>query len=215
MRVVLAHVAPLLEGHAANERLHSAIIAPEQVDQIAASLREFGWTIPVLVDEGGELIAGHGRLRAARLLGLDDAPVLVAKGWSEAQKRAYRIADNKLALNSGWDTVLLSGELAALAGEGLAADLLGFSDADMARLVDDTDRLTLEHAAAAAAAVNPTDWRHAAAQPDTGPHIDASAPRQTDYGRSFADKNLRRMVQFAAAFPDESIVVPVSTLPGI
>lgn len=152
-------------------------------------MREFGWTIPVLVDEGGELIAGHGRLRAARLLGLDDAPVLVAKGWSEAQKRAYRIADNKLALNSGWDTVLLSGELAALAGEGLAADLLGFSDADMARLVDDTDRLTLEHAAAAAAAVDPTDWRHAAAQPDTGPHIDASAPRQTDYGRSFADKN--------------------------
>jgi hypothetical protein len=148
---------------ARNPRAHS----PEQVDAIAASMREFGWTIPLLVDESGELIAGHGRLRAARELGAEDAPVLVAKGWTEAQKRAYRIADNKLALNASWDASILSDELATLASEGFAVDLVGFSDDDLARLVDDTDRLALDHAAASAIAADPTDWRHAAGSPAT------------------------------------------------
>src|SRR5438309_7442512 len=78
--------------YARNARTHS----PAQVAQIAASVREWGWTVPVLVDEAGMLIAGHGRVMAARKLGLTEIPVMVARGWSEAQKRAYVLADNKL-----------------------------------------------------------------------------------------------------------------------
>ena len=88
-----------LTPYARNARTHSA----EQVDQIAASIREGGWTVPVLVDEAGGIIAGHARLLAARKLGWVDVPVMVASGWSEAQKRAYVLADNELALNAGWD----------------------------------------------------------------------------------------------------------------
>ncbi|MGE3743584.1 MAG: ParB/Srx family N-terminal domain-containing protein, partial [Geminicoccaceae bacterium] len=93
-----------------NARTHS----PGQVAQIAASIREFGWTIPVLVDEHGTIIAGHGRILAAQLLGIAEVPVMVATGWSEAQRRAYVIADNKLALNAGWDAELLPVELGDL-----------------------------------------------------------------------------------------------------
>ncbi|WP_233854240.1 ParB/Srx family N-terminal domain-containing protein [Paraburkholderia sp. HD33-4] len=115
-----------------NPRTHS----PAQVEQIAASMREFGWTIPVLVDEHGELIAGHGRLAAARLLGLAEAPVLVAKGWTEVQKRAYRIADNRLALNAGWDDELLSAELTGLRDADFNLDLLGFSAPEMSVIIE-------------------------------------------------------------------------------
>jgi ParB-like chromosome segregation protein Spo0J len=87
-----------LVPYARNARTHS----DEQVAQIAASIREWGWTVPVLIDEDGGLIAGHGRVLAARNLGLAEIPVMVATGWSEAQKRAYVLADNKLVLNAGW-----------------------------------------------------------------------------------------------------------------
>ncbi|MBB5408584.1 hypothetical protein HDG34_002521 [Paraburkholderia sp. HC6.4b] len=140
---------------------------PEQVESLAGSLREFGWTIPVLVDEAGEVIAGHGRLLAARQIGLADAPVIVARGWSGAQKRAYRIADNKLALNASWDTELLAQELQALTAEGFEPDLLGFSDADLARLTDDTDRLRLDHAAQIAEVADPTEFGFASANANT------------------------------------------------
>ena len=93
-----------------NARTHS----DEQIGQVAASIREWGWTIPILVDESGGVIAGHARLLAAKKLGLPDVPVMVASGWSDAQKRAYVLADNKLALNAGWDEDLLMGELADL-----------------------------------------------------------------------------------------------------
>ena len=103
-----------LVPYARNARTHS----DAQVAQIAGSIREWGWTKPVLVDENG-IIAGHGRVLAARKLGLTEVPVMVARGWSEAQKRAYVIADNKLALNAGWDEELLRLELADLQGHGL------------------------------------------------------------------------------------------------
>ncbi|MBB5411678.1 ParB-like chromosome segregation protein Spo0J [Paraburkholderia sp. HC6.4b] len=148
---------------------------PEQVESLAGSLREFGWTIPVLVDEVGEIIAGHGRLLAARQIGLDDAPVIVARGWSEAQKRAYRIADNKLALNASWDTELLAQELQALTVEGFEPDLLGFSDADLARLTDDTDRLRLDHAAQIAEVADPTEFGFASANANTHDRAPVSA----------------------------------------
>lgn len=85
--------------YARNARTHS----DEQVAQIAASIREWGWTTPVLVDEQGGIIAGHGRTLAAHKLEMTEVPVMVAKGWSDAKKRAYIIADNKLAQNADWD----------------------------------------------------------------------------------------------------------------
>ncbi len=96
-----------LVPYARNPRTH----ATGQIAQIASSITEFGWTNPILVDAQGGVIAGHGRLLAARQLGLSEVPVLVLDHLSEVQKRAYIIADNKLALNAGWDEELLALEL--------------------------------------------------------------------------------------------------------
>ena len=117
--------------YARNSRTHS----DEQVAQIAASIKEWGWTIPILVDESGQIIAGHGRIQAARLLGLDDVPVMVAKGWTDAQKRAYVLADNKLALNAGWDEQLLSLEMKDLKELGADLSLIGFDEEELADLM--------------------------------------------------------------------------------
>jgi ParB-like chromosome segregation protein Spo0J len=93
-----------------NPRTHS----DAQVDQIAASMVEFGWTNPILVDENAGILAGHGRLLAARKLGLAEVPVIRFEHLSEAQKRAYVMADNQLALQAGWDDTLLAEEFAWL-----------------------------------------------------------------------------------------------------
>lgn len=116
-----------LKHYSANARTHS----PEQVAQIAASIREFGFTIPLLVDEAGELIAGHGRARAAEEIGLELVPVMVARGWTQKQIKAYRLADNQLALNAGWDVKLLAAELETLPD---MAALIGFSESELRRL---------------------------------------------------------------------------------
>jgi site-specific DNA-methyltransferase (adenine-specific) len=131
-----------LVPYAKNSRTHS----DAQVAQIAASIREWGWTTPILVDEAGSIIAGHGRLQAARRLQMTEVPVVVASGWSEAQKRAYVIADNKLALNAGWDNELLALELAELDGLGFDVELTGFSDEEIKALmpVEITEGLTDE-----------------------------------------------------------------------
>ena len=123
--------------YANNARTHS----DEQVAQIAASMREWGWTNPVLFDEAGMIIAGHGRVLAARKLGLDEVPVMVADGWTDAQKKAYVLADNQLALNAGWDAELLSTELKGLDELGFDLGLIGFGDLD-ALLADKTEGLT-------------------------------------------------------------------------
>lgn len=112
-----------LVPYARNARTHSA----EQVSEIAASIREWGWTNPVLVDEVGTIIAGHGRVLAAKLLEMVDVPVMVALGWTEAQRRAYVLADNKLGLNAGWDENLLRLEAADLREMGFDLGLAGFS----------------------------------------------------------------------------------------
>jgi DNA modification methylase len=114
--------------NARNARTHSG----EQVDQIAASLREWGWTNPVLVTEQGTIIAGHGRVLGAKKLGLSEAPVMVATGWSKAQIRAYALADNKLAMNAGWDESVLNLEFAELQELGFDLDLTGFSTDEIA-----------------------------------------------------------------------------------
>ena len=104
------------------------------VAQIAASIREWGWTMPVLVDEHDGIIAGHGRILAARKLGYTEVPVIVARGWTEAKKRAYILADNKLALNARWDNALLAAELGELR-DVFAVDLIGFSDDELTKIL--------------------------------------------------------------------------------
>lgn len=123
----LATLAP----YARNPRAHS----PEQIRQLAQAITEWGWTMPILVDEVGEIIAGHARLEAAKTLGLTEVPVMVASGWSDAQKRAYVIADNQLALNSSWDEELLKGEIVDLRNAGVDLASLGMADADISRML--------------------------------------------------------------------------------
>lgn len=124
-----------LVPYANNSRSHSSA----QIGQIAASIKQWGWTVPVLVDEAGGLIAGHARIAAARLLGIADAPVMVARGWSEDQKRAYVLADNQLAMNAAWDNDLLAQELKALATNAFDMDLIGFAPDELARLLGGPD----------------------------------------------------------------------------
>lgn len=117
--------------NAQNARTHSE----EQVRQIADSIREFGWTNPVLIDEDGGIIAGHGRVMAARLLERQDVPCLVITGLTAEQRRAYMLADNKLALNAGWNQELLANELFILKGAGFNLDLIGFSAQELKGLI--------------------------------------------------------------------------------
>lgn len=123
---------PVLEliPYARNARTHS----DAQVAEIAASIREFGWTNPVLVDGDNGIIAGHGRVLAARKLGMSEVPVIELSGLTEAQKRAYVLADNKLALNAGWDEELLALEFGDLASLGFDLSLTGFGEDEIAAL---------------------------------------------------------------------------------
>ena len=115
-----------------NSRTHS----DAQIAQIAASIKEFGWTNPILVDAENGIIAGHGRLMAARKLGYKDVPVIELKDMTETQKRAYVIADNQLALNAGWDFSLLSLEVADLKENDFDLDLLGFDPKELEKLLE-------------------------------------------------------------------------------
>ena len=126
----------LITPYARNSRTHS----DEQVAQIAASIKEWGFTTPILIDTDGEIIAGHGRLLAAQRLGLEEVPTMTAKGWSEAQKRAYVIADNKLALNAGWNDEMLKIELDGLKDLDFDLDLVGFSDDELAKLLQEPEK---------------------------------------------------------------------------
>lgn len=115
-----------------NSRTHS----PEQVAQIARSLQEFGWTNPLLIDETGRIVAGHGRLAAAVSLGMEEVPTITLTGLTDAQVRAYVIADNKLAENAGWDLDLLRLEIGALAEFGFDLNLLGFDEEVLSGLLE-------------------------------------------------------------------------------
>ena len=115
-----------------NSRTHS----DEQVAQIAASIKEFGWTNPILIDGNNGIIAGHGRLMAARKLGYTDVPTIELKDLTETQKKAYIIADNRLALNAGWDNEMLTIELNDLLADGFALDILGFDPKEIDALLE-------------------------------------------------------------------------------
>ena len=128
-----------LVPYARNSRTHS----DEQVAQIAASIKEWGWTTPVLIDPEGGIIAGHGRVLAAQRLGIAEIPCMVAEGWTEGQKRAYVIADNKLALNAGWDNDMLKVELGELSDLDFDLSLTGFGEDELGKLLaEQTEGLT-------------------------------------------------------------------------
>jgi ParB-like chromosome segregation protein Spo0J len=123
-----------------NSRKHS----DEQVAQIAASIKEFGWTNPILVDGEKGIIAGHGRLMAARKLKMPKVPVIELTHLTETQKKALIIADNKLALNAEWDNELLTIELNELLADGFALDILGFDTVEIAELLGEKENKEIE-----------------------------------------------------------------------
>ena len=137
-----ASVADLIP-YARNSRTHS----PQQVDKIAASIREFGFLNPIIVDGQNGIVAGHGRVMAAQKLGLATLPVIEAAHLTEAQKRAYVIADNRLALDAGWDNDMLKIELQDLDAEGFDLSLTGFNPDEIGNfLAEPTEGLTDEDA---------------------------------------------------------------------
>lgn len=115
-----------------NSRTHSE----QQIQQVAASIKEFGFTNPILIDHDGGIIAGHGRLQAAQLLSLDEVPTITLEGLTEAQRKAYVIADNQLAMNAGWDLDALKVEVDRLTELDFDLDLLGFDDGVLADLTN-------------------------------------------------------------------------------
>lgn len=121
--------------YARNARTHS----DEQVAQIAASIAEFGWTNPIIAGSDGIVIAGHARLQAARKLGMTEVPVIVLDHLTETQRRALVLADNRLALNAGWDEEMLRVELTTLEEEGFNLDLVGFTDGELEDLLRDAE----------------------------------------------------------------------------
>lgn len=140
-----------LVPYARNSRTHSE----EQIAQIAASIKEWGWTVPVLIEPDGGIIAGHGRVMAAQKLSIDEVPCMIAEGWSEAQKRAYVIADNKLALNAEWDEDVLRVELEELQGLDFDLSLTGFDGDEIDVLLPDSD----EESSGDEESVPPTELR--------------------------------------------------------
>jgi hypothetical protein len=126
-----------LRPYERNSRRHS----PEQIEQIAASIRQWGWTIPTLAADDGMVLAGHGRLAAGKLLGMTDVPVIVARGWTEQQKRAYVIADNRLTDASDWDDEMLRLELSDLVEGGFDIALTGISEDELSKLSVGVDEL--------------------------------------------------------------------------
>src|SRR5208283_4090098 len=121
--------------YARNARTHS----PEQVAQVAASMREFGWTNPILVGADNIIIAGHARLLAARKLGFVEVPVIVLDHLTETQRRALVLADNRLAMNAGWDEEMLRVELGSLQVDGFNLDIVGFSDGEIEALLQEPE----------------------------------------------------------------------------
>lgn len=121
-----------LVPYARNAMLHS----DEQVTQLVASIQEFGWTNPILIDESGEIIAGHGRVLAAAQLDYDPVPTITLSGLSEAQRRAYRLADNQLPRNGDWSNELLGAEIAKLQDLAFDVGMLGFSELELSSLLN-------------------------------------------------------------------------------
>lgn len=174
-----------LKPYEKNARTHSA----EQVEQLVRSIKEFGFTNPLLIDEQDRIIAGHGRLRAALALKMAEVPVIILAGLTDAQRRALILADNKIALNSGWDLKLLTEELADLKLDGYDLTLTGFSleeiDAMTPVVVDERD---------------PDDAPDLPAEPKTKPgDVYVLGPHRLVCGDSTSMENIDRLMQGALA----------------
>lgn len=124
-----------LKPYERNSRTHS----PEQIQQIAAAIERWGWTTPILISPEGMIIAGHGRHAAALQLGIEEVPVTVARGWSKDEIRAFVIADNKIALNAGWDEDLLRLEILDLQEVNFDVGAIGFDDKELSKLLGDIE----------------------------------------------------------------------------
>ena len=122
-----------LKPYPRNARRHSKV----QIKQIAASIKRFGFNNPILIADDGEIVAGHGRLAAAKLLGIETVPVVRLSHLTESERRAYVIADNKLALNAGWDREMLAIELQGLIDLDFEVEMTGFSLAEIDIVVDE------------------------------------------------------------------------------
>ena len=136
MQIVQRKIEDLIP-YVNNSRTHS----DEQIAQIAASIKEFGWTNPVLIDGENGIIAGHGRVMAARKLKFKEVPTIELKDLTETQKKAYIIADNKLALNAGWDNEILMIELEGILSDGFELELMGFDPSELDNKTIDYDIL--------------------------------------------------------------------------
>lgn len=124
-----------LRENPSNPKLHSEA----EVAETAAAIKQWGWTFPILTDETGLIIAGHRRHRAAKLLGFVEVPVMVARGWTDAMRRAYVIADNKHAERGKWDDTLLAMDVGVLNDDGFDIGLTGLTQSDLKRLAGDDD----------------------------------------------------------------------------
>lgn len=160
-----------LVPYARNARTHS----DSQVAEIAASIGRFGFNNPVLVDETGSIIAGHGRVLAAKRLGMDEVPVVVLSHLTDAERRAYILADNKLAEKAGWDEDLLRLELADLQDLDIDLNVIGFEDKEIDRLLaeedladDDADEAEADDAPPPPGCANCPGWRRVAARRASG-----------------------------------------------
>lgn len=139
LKVVYRKVSELIP-YARNARTHS----DEQISRIASSIQEFGWTNPILIDGDSGIIAGHGRVLAARKIGIEEVPTIELSGLSDAQKRAYILADNRLALDAGWDNELLAVELEELKDLNFDVSLTGFSPEEIDGLIDNGEECVEE-----------------------------------------------------------------------
>ena len=140
--------------YARNARTHS----DEQVAQIMASIREFGFCNPVLIDAAGTIIAGHGRVMAATRMKLETVPCLRLTHLTDAQRRAYVIADNRIALSSGWDSELLANELSDLHADEFDMALLGFDADELAKLLEMEDNTQDEEPDSSSKEIDPDDF---------------------------------------------------------
>ena len=154
--------------YARNSRTHS----DEQVAQIAASIREFGWTNPVLLDGASGIIAGHGRVLAARKLGMAEVPCIELAHLSEAQKKAYIIADNKLALNAGWDNDLLAIELHELNAADFDMALIGFDVSELSSAMNLDSLIEQDAPESSSKEIDPDDYKMGCMCPRCGFEFD-------------------------------------------
>jgi ParB-like chromosome segregation protein Spo0J len=154
--------------YARNSRTHS----DGQVAQIAASIREFGFTNPVLIDADGGIIAGHGRVLGARKLGLSEVPCIRLSHLTDAQKRAYVIADNKLALNAGWDDEMLALELGELHAADFDMALLGFDAGELSSAMNLDSLIEQDAPESSSKEIDPDDYKMGCKCPKCGFEFD-------------------------------------------